>query len=79
MVGIKGDTLVPVKYQSIKKFLSDEKFYFIVKKDKKFGALSSDGKESVPVSHQVPATVKFEILDRVRNKYRLDKLNRMQK
>ena len=72
VVGIKGDTLVPVKYQSIKKFVSDGKLYFIVKKDKKFGALSSDGKESVPVSHQIPATVKFEIIDRVRSKYQLD-------
>src|SRR5260221_625323 len=74
VVGIKGDTIVSVKYQSIKKFLSDGKLYFIVKKDNKFGALSSDGKDSVPVSHLVPATVKLEIIDRVKGKYNLDKL-----
>ncbi len=74
VVGIKGDTIVSIKYQSIKKFLSDGKLYFIVKKDNKFGALSSDGKDSVPVSHLVPATVKLEIIDRVKGKYNLDKL-----
>jgi hypothetical protein len=75
VIGIKGDTVVSLKYQKIKKFLGNGALYFIVKKDKKFGAFSSDGKESVPVSHQESATVKFEILNQLRNKYHLDKLN----
>jgi hypothetical protein len=74
IVGVKGDTLVPAKYQLIKKFLSDGKLYLIVKKDKKFGALSSDGKEAVPVSHPAAAMVKLELMNRVRSKYQLDKM-----
>ncbi|HTH56901.1 MAG TPA: hypothetical protein VL728_12715 [Cyclobacteriaceae bacterium] len=74
VVGIKGDTLVPAKYQLIKKFLSDGRLYFVVKKDKKFGALSSDGKEAVPVSHPAAALVKLELINRVRSKYQLDKM-----
>ena len=68
MVNIKGDTVVPLKYQRIKKFFNDGNLYFIVKKDKRFGALSTSGKEVIPISHLEATTVKLEIIDRLRKK-----------
>ncbi len=72
---VKGDTLVPLKYQRIKKFVSDDgKLYFIVKKDKKYGALYSSGKEFIPISHLESVLVKLEIIDRVRKQFNLDRM-----
>jgi len=68
VVNIKGDTVVPLKYQRIKKFFNDGNLYFIVKKDKRFGALSTSGKEVIPISHLEATTVKLEIIDRLRKK-----------
>ena len=68
VLNIKGDTVVPLKYERIKKFFNDGNLYFIVKKNKRFGALSTSGKEVIPVSHLAATTVKLEIIDRLRKK-----------
>jgi hypothetical protein len=75
VVNIKGDTVVPLNYQRIKKFFNDGNLYFIVKKDKRFGALSTSGKEVIPVSHLEATTVKLEIIDRLRKKLIIKEAN----
>jgi len=66
VVTITGDTLIPAKYRRIKKFLLGGKLYFIVRKEKRFGALSASGKQIVPATHPVVFSVKLEIINQVR-------------